>query len=77
MLPGSADLAFRANVERWPQAHTPVAKRLAIDALIHDFHVNFGIDGRPVGENVIAGTKKVGGGCAPSVDDGREEKPGL
>jgi hypothetical protein len=44
-------------VERWPQARTPAEKMRAIDALIHDYHVNFGIDGRPVGENVIAGTK--------------------
>jgi hypothetical protein len=29
-----------------------------IDRLIHEFHVNQGIDGRPTGENVIAGSKK-------------------
>jgi hypothetical protein len=31
---------------------------LLIDALIHEFHVNHGIDGRPVGENIIAGSRK-------------------
>jgi hypothetical protein len=58
MLPGSAEDAFRAYVARWPRAHTPAQKMRVIDALIHDFHAKFGIDGRPVGENVIAGTKR-------------------
>jgi hypothetical protein len=58
MLPGSAEQVIRDFVERWPKAHTPSAKMIMIDTLIHEFHINQGIEGRPTGENVIAGSKK-------------------
>jgi hypothetical protein len=56
MLPGAATQVFLQFMERWPAADTPQAKLLLIDWLIHEFHVNAGIKGRPVGENVIQGT---------------------
>jgi hypothetical protein len=44
-------------VARWPVARTAAQKMQTIDTLIHAFHVNRGLDGRPVGENVITGTR--------------------
>jgi hypothetical protein len=77
MLPGSAEQAFRAYLERWPRARTPAEKLRAIDALIHDFHVNFGIDGRPVGENVISGTKEQVVELIEGLAYGTANSPGL
>ncbi|MCL5999743.1 MAG: Rho termination factor N-terminal domain-containing protein [Chloroflexi bacterium] len=56
LLPGAAEEVFRRFVDQWPTAHTAAAKMLLIDWLIHEFHMNQGIAGRPVGENVIHGS---------------------
>jgi hypothetical protein len=58
MVTGSATDVFRNFVDRWPQVRTAAAKMELIDELIHEFHVNQRIEGRPVGENVIGGTRK-------------------
>jgi uncharacterized C2H2 Zn-finger protein len=58
MLPGAATGVFADFVAQWPAARTPAHKLQAIDKLIHEFHVNQDIDGRPVGENVISGTRE-------------------
>jgi hypothetical protein len=74
MLPGAARLTFLGFMQK-----APAEKLLVIDWLIHEFHVNQGIAGRPVGENVIQGTAvqvaelilKLASG--PSATSGRAE----
>jgi len=55
---GSAYEFFRWFIDQWPLAHTPVAKMLTIDRLIHSCHE--GLRGavvyRPAACNVIEGT---------------------
>lgn len=58
MIVGAAIGPFSDFMARWPEARTPAHKMQAVDTLIHEFHVNQGIDGRPVGENVISGTRE-------------------
>lgn len=57
--PGGAVSAFRAYVEAYEVAHTPRAKMLAIDRLIHEFHYSLkkrpGLPTRPVAVNLIQG----------------------
>ena len=57
MLPGSVPFLFETYLERFPQAKTAPEKMLLIDWLIHQFHIHQGVAGKPVGVNVIQGTK--------------------
>ena len=56
---GGAAGAFTGYVERYGAAHTPQAKMLAIDRLIHEFHFSLRdkpwLPTRSVGPNLIAG----------------------
>ena len=56
---GAASAIFDAYIEAWPRAKSPADKRRLIDGLIHELHVSDvnGTPNRPVGVNLIAGTK--------------------
>jgi hypothetical protein len=56
---GSAEHAFSGFVARYPLARSPREKMLAIDWLLHEFHVHyqFGLT-RPAAANVIEGNVK-------------------
>lgn len=49
---------FSDFADCWPRAQTTAEKLQLIDWLIHEFHVNQRLDDRPVGENVISGTRQ-------------------
>jgi hypothetical protein len=61
--PGGAVSAFRAYVAAYEAAHTPRAKMLAIDRLIHEFHYSLKqrpeLPTRPVAVNLIQGKMTV------------------
>ena len=81
MLPGAAHEVFETFAERWPKARTPQQKLLVVDWLIHQFHMNQGIAGRPVGENVIQGDARqvselIAGLAGGSRAEGAEGAPG-
>lgn len=71
MLPGSVPQIFLNFIERWTIVHTPQEKMLLIDWLIHQFHMNQGIAGRPVGENVIQGTARQVSELIAGLADGK------
>jgi len=57
--PGGAVDTFKSFTENFPHAHTPQAKMIAIDRLIHEFHYSYqsmpDLPTRPVGVNLIEG----------------------
>lgn len=57
---GAASAVFDHYLEDWPAARTPAEKMRLIDGLIHEFHVSLtsGTRGRPVGINLIQGTRQ-------------------
>jgi hypothetical protein len=59
MPTGGAAHIFNEFIEKWPLAKDSVEKMRLIDWLIHEFHINIrsGVKGRPVGINLIQGTK--------------------
>jgi hypothetical protein len=77
MLPGSVPQIFQGFLDRWPKARSPQQKMLLIDWLIHEFHINDGIPGRPVGENIIQGSKEQVSELIRSLACGPESLPGL
>jgi hypothetical protein len=77
MLPGSVPDIFKGFMQRWPSTRTSSEKMLLIDWLIHEFHVNHGIAGRPVGENVIQGSKAQVSELIAGLAAGPGSTPGL
>ena len=57
MLPASMTNMFEDYLARFPNAKTPPKKMQLLDWLIHQFHAHQGIAGKPVGVNIIQGTK--------------------
>jgi hypothetical protein len=53
---GSAERVFSGFIERYPRARTAKEKMLAIDWLLHEFHVHYQFgETRPAASNVIEG----------------------
>jgi RNase P subunit RPR2 len=77
MLPGSVPEIFEQFMQRLPSARTPQQKMLLVDWLIHEFHVNQGIPGRPVGENVIQGSAEQVADLVASLAWGAGSTTGL
>jgi hypothetical protein len=76
MLPGSVPEIFQGFLDRWPKARSSQEKMLLIDWLIHEFHINEGIPGRPVGENIIQGSKEQVSELIRSLACGPTSTPG-
>jgi hypothetical protein len=77
MLPGSVTDLFETYLARFPQAKTAAEKMLLVDWLIHQFHVHQGVAGKPVGQNVIQGTKEQVRQLIEGLASGPGSLPGL
>ncbi len=57
MLPGSRTDLFQDFLARFPTAQSAREKMLLLDWLIHAFHIQSGVAGRMVAQNVIQGSR--------------------
>jgi hypothetical protein len=56
---GSAERVFADFVRSYPLARTPKQRMIAIDSLLHDFHVHYQLgDTRPAAANVVEGSTR-------------------
>ncbi len=83
LFAGLADAVFESFLEGWVKARSQGDKMIAIDNLIHAFHLYQNAPGRPVGVNVIHGKARgvidlinslaYGPGSTPGLQASRDE----
>jgi 8-oxo-dGTP diphosphatase len=79
---GLADSIFESFLKEWGAANSSQAKLIAIDNLIHAFHLYQNAPGRPVGVNVVHGKVRevidlidglaYGAGSTPGLEESRD-----
>ncbi len=77
LFAGLADAVFESFLEQWEKARSPGEKMIAVDNLIHAFHLYLDAPGRPVGVNVIHGKAREVIDLINGLACGPRSTPGL